>query len=80
MRAQPSGYSRPVIFGHQKCRAAEIGHDRAADHDVVEMRDDEIGVGEVHVERERGQEQPGQAADREQPDEAERVEHRRVEA
>ena len=58
----------------------EVGRDHAADHDVVEMRDDEIGVVQMHVGGERGQEQAGQAADGEQADEAERVEHRRVEA
>ena len=51
---------------------------RAADHDVVEVRDDEVGVGHVDVEAERGEEQAGQAADREQADEADGVEHRRV--
>ena len=35
-----------MIFGHQKCIPAEEGGDRAADHDVVKMRDDEIGVGD----------------------------------
>ena len=50
-RAQYSGYSRPVIFGHQIMQPAEIGDHHAADHDVVEMRDDEIGVGDVDVDR-----------------------------
>ena len=61
-------------------QAAEIGRHHAADHDVVEMRDHEIGVGDVDVIGEAGEEQPGQAADGEQADEAERIEHRRVEA
>ena len=60
--------------------AAEVGHDRAADHDVVEVGDDEIGVGDVDVDAERGEEEAGQAADGEQADEAEGVEHGRVEA
>ena len=38
--------------------AAQISHDRAADHDVVEVGDDEISVGDVHVDAERGQKQP----------------------
>ena len=58
----------------------EEGRDHAADHDVVEMRDDEIGLREVHVGRQRREEQAGQAADREQADEAQRVQHRRIEA
>ena len=44
-----------------------------AHHDVVEVRDHEVGVVHVHVHAERGQEQAGQPADGEQPDEAERV-------
>ena len=77
-RPHHSGYMRPVIFGHQKWMPAHVRHHHAADHDVVEVGDDEIGVGHVHVDRERREEQPGQPADREQADEAERVEHRRV--
>ena len=42
------------------------------------MRHDEIGVVDVHVDAERCEEQAGQAADREQTDEAEGVQHRRV--
>ena len=79
-RAQDSGYSFPVIFGHQKCRPAKKADTDAADHDVVEMRDHEIGVGDVHVDRDRGEEQARQPAGREQSDEAERIEHRRFEA
>ena len=55
-------------------------HHHPADHDVMKMRDDEIGVRDVHIHRERGEEKPGQPADGEQPDEPERVKHRRVEA
>ena len=69
---QLAGDLRPPVV-----HAAEVAHDRAADHDVVEVRDDEVGVVHVDVETHRGQEQSGQAADREQPDEAEGVEHRR---
>ena len=49
MRAHISGYMRPVIFGHQKVQPAEERRDHAADHDVVEMRDDEVGLGQMHV-------------------------------
>ena len=52
---------------------------RAAHHDVVEVRDHEVGVGDVDVHAERGQEQAGEAADGEQADEAEGVQHRRLE-
>ena len=57
--------------------AAEVGHQRAAHHDVVEVGDDEVGVGDVDVDAEARQEQSGQAADGEQADEAEGVQHRR---
>ena len=73
LRIHAAGDLRPP-----EMHAAEVGRHGAADHDVVEMRDDEIGVGEMHVERERGEKQPGHAPDREQADEAERVEHRRA--
>ena len=59
--AQPSGYMRPVIFGHQIMHAAEVGHDRATHHDVVEVRDDKVGVVHVHIDRQRRQKQAGQA-------------------
>ena len=48
----PAADLRPPVV-----QAAEVAHDRAADHDVVEVRDDEVGVGDVHVDAERRQEQ-----------------------
>ena len=39
-------------------QAAEIGHDHAAHHDVVEMRDDEIGVGDVDIEARQARNSP----------------------
>ena len=57
----------------------EDAEDRAAEEHVVEVRDDEVGVLHLPVDRERGEEDPGEAADREDGDEAEREEHRRVE-
>ena len=44
----PAGHLRPPVV-----QAAEVAHDRAADHDVVEVRDDEVGVVQVDVEAER---------------------------
>jgi hypothetical protein len=46
---------------------AQVTHDRAADHDVVEVRHDEVGVGEVDVEPEVAEEEARQPADQEQP-------------
>ena len=42
----PAGHLRPPVV-----EPAEVAHDRAADHDVVEVRDDEVGVVHVDVER-----------------------------
>src|SRR5258708_26349679 len=52
------------------------GQDHAADHDVVKMRDDEVGVGDVNVDAECGEKQSGETADGEEPDKSENVNHR----
>src|SRR6185369_12293822 len=44
-------------------QTAEISHQRAADHDVVEVCDDEIRVAQMHIDCERRQEQSRHAAD-----------------
>ena len=62
-RIHPAEDLRPPVMD-----AAEEAHDRAAHHHVVEVRDHEIGIGQVHVHSERGEEQARQSADREQPD------------
>src|SRR5579884_2851 len=62
-------------FGPPEMQAAEVRHDHASHHDVVEVRDDEVGVGHVHVDAKRGEEESSQTAHRKQADEAERVEH-----
>ena len=46
----PAGHLRPP-----EVQAGEVAHDRAADHDVVEVRDDEVGVVDVDVDAERGE-------------------------
>ena len=58
--------------------AAEVSHDHAADHDVVEVGDYEISVGDVYVDAQAREKQAGESADGEEADEAEGVEHRRV--
>src|SRR6185437_3038343 len=52
---QPGGDARPALRVHApddlrppEMQAAEIGHDGATDHDVVKVRDDEIGRVQVH--------------------------------
>ena len=65
-------------LGPPEMEPAEEGGHAAADHDIVEMGDDEIGVGHMHVDREHRQHQPGEAARHEQPDEAQREQQGRV--
>src|SRR6202041_2527183 len=79
------GETRPAVrihasrnFRPPEMNAAQISHYGAADHDVVKVRDDEISPVEVHVCRERRQEQSREAAHGEQPDKAEGIEHWRV--
>src|SRR4029077_16969193 len=63
-------------FRPPEVNASEISHDRAADHDVVKMRDDEVGVVQVNIGRERGEKEPGEPAHGEKSDEPESVKHR----
>ena len=51
---------------------AKMREDAAAEEHVVDVGDDEVGVVDVHVDRRRGHEDAGQAADHEHRDEAER--------
>src|ERR1700722_10143789 len=46
----------------------------------MEVCDDEIGVGDVNVDADGGQDEAGQSSDGEQADEAEGIEHRSSEA
>ena len=54
----------------------EETEERAAHEDVVDVRDDEVRVRELHVDRHRPEEHARDAADSEHRDEAEREEHR----
>ena len=49
------GDLRPPVM-----QAAHEGHHHAADHDVMEMRDDEISVVQMDIHRHGGEEKPGQ--------------------
>ena len=79
MRDQNSEVHAPGDLGPPEVQAGQVADDRSADHDVVEVGDDEVGVVDVDVDAERRQEQPGQAADQEQSEEGIGVEHRRLE-
>ena len=70
----------PVIFGSQKYeRAEDREHDRAVQH-VVEVRDDEVAVGDLPVERQHRDHHAGDPAEQEDQQEPDREEHRRREA
>ncbi len=73
LRIEPAGNLRPP-----EVQGADVSHYRAAHHDVVEVGDHEIGVMDVNVQAEGGEEKPGEAADHEQANEAERIDHRRI--
>src|SRR5208283_3026405 len=66
-------------FWPPKVQAAEVTHDGATDHDVVEMGDDEVGIVDKDVRAQAAEEESGEAADEEKAEEAKGVEHRRVE-
>src|SRR6185295_17557902 len=69
------GVHAPADLGPPVVKTTEVSHQSSADHDVVEVSNDEVCVTQMHVHAERCQEQSGHAADREQADKAERVEH-----
>jgi len=50
-RVEAAGYLWPPVVD-----SAEIGHHGSADHDVVEVSDDKVGVGHVDINAERGYE------------------------
>ena len=61
-------------LGPVEVQAAEEGHHAAADHDVVKVRHDEVGVVQMHVEAHRAEEQARETADEEEAHEAEHPE------
>ena len=59
-------------------QAAKIREQGPSDHDVVKVRDDEIGVAQMNVSSQRRQKQSGHPADRKQADEPKPIKHWRV--
>ncbi len=76
--AQQLGVHPAAHLGPPEVDAPEVRHHGAADHDVVEVGHHEIGVVDVDVDSQGGEHQARQAAQGEQPDEPQGVEHRRV--
>ncbi len=74
LAVHPAGDLRPPVV-----QPAEEGDHRAADHHVVEVGHDEVGVVQVDVDGQRAEEQARQSADAEQEDERQGVAHRRLE-
>src|SRR5215472_5398932 len=56
-------------------QAAEVAHDRSADHDVVEVGDDEIRVVNVDIQPKAGQKEAGQSSDDKKANESQTIEH-----
>src|SRR5260370_34294156 len=73
LRIEPASDLRPP-----EMQAGDVAHDSAADHNVVKVRDDEVGIVDVNIQAEAGEEEAGEAADHEEADETEGVKHRRV--
>ena len=73
------GVRAAVDLGQPVVQGGEEGEAGAAEHDVVEVADHEVGVVHVDVGGERAEDQAGQAADGEEEDEAQGEEQRRVE-
>ena len=69
----PGDLREPVVH------AAEDREDGRAEDDVVEVRDDEVRVGHLLVERDRDEHDPRQPAGDEEEDEADDEEQRRLE-
>ena len=70
-------HQAPHDLGEIVIDACKDSHDRAAEQDVVEVRDDEVRVGLLQVCRRRRVHDPGDSTDREQADEADSEQHRR---
>src|SRR5580700_8470196 len=56
-------------LGPPEMHSAEIAHNRSSHHDVVEVGYDEVGIGDVDIDAERGQEQSGEPPDGEESEE-----------
>ena len=71
---EPAEHLRPPVI-----EPAEHAEHRSAEQHVVEVRDDVVAVVDLPVDREGGKEDAGEAAHREERDEADRPEQRRIE-
>ena len=78
------GHHAPALVVHPAehlrepvVKRGEEGHHHRAHHDEVEVRDDEVGVVPVHVERHGGHRDAGHAAEHDEEEEAADVDERR---
>ena len=77
--AEPLAELAPEHLRPPVVQPGEDAEDRAPEEHVMQVSDDEVGVGHLPVDGERGEEDPGQAADREHTDESQSEQHRRIE-
>src|SRR5436190_22361613 len=67
-RVQSSGNLWPPIM-----QSSHESSDHAPDHNVMKMGDYKIRIGDMHIEREGGQEKTGQSTDSEKSDKSQGV-------
>ena len=77
--AEPLAHHPAGDLGIPVVERAEQREHGAADQHVVQVRDDEVGVVHLQIERHRGEHDAGQAAEDEDEEEAEHEEQRRLE-
>src|SRR5690606_25216440 len=75
--ASPTVVHHAKHFRPPKMETSHIAEDGGANHDVVEVRNHEIGVVDMHVDADRREEDAGKAADGEDSDESHGVHHGR---
>src|SRR5260370_389393 len=64
LRIEPAGNLRPP-----QVQSNAVTQDRSADHNVVEMVDHEVGVVNVNVQAQAGEEESGEDADKDEAEE-----------
>src|SRR5438876_6790909 len=80
-RRQPSptfGIHSATDFRPPIMDGAEIRHYGGSHHDVVEVGYHEVGVSDMHIHAQSGDEESGETSHGEQPDKAKAVEHGRL--
>src|SRR6478735_12820702 len=67
---KPPGNLRPPVM-----HPAHESHHHSSHHDVMKMSHDKVGIGHMHIDRQRCEKKSSQSSNGEKPDKTERVEH-----